>query len=698
MPGDAIALGDVPGIGPKHLEMLARLKIVTYEDLLHHLPRRYEDRRRLKPLSEALVDDFITVRGIIHSTKKSRWGPRSVFEIMVGPKSVTAKSDLVRGMWFNQSGRAHTHTEGRELFMYGKLTKSKTGTWVMMFPEIEMVEDDAETFVHVDRITPIYPLTDEVKQLPLRRLMFQLTQRREIEAPEFYPAPSEMMPRRDAFRIIHFPESLAAQEEARQRLAYDEFFIQQCVVALRRLARATEHRDRRRSDTCELSRRWRESLPYQLTAAQQRAMAEIDADLRQGPPMNRLLQGDVGSGKTFVAVYAMLRAVESGDQAALMAPTQILAEQHMITLRRWVEPLGVQVELFTGNTKAKKPERLQGGELDLFKAKARSAALRQGSIVVGTHALLYDRYAADQLGLVVIDEQHKFGVLQRLALSRKGRNPDILVMTATPIPRTVAMTAYGDLDVSILDELPPGRQPIRTKVGSLKDLEAFWSFLLRKIAEGRQAYIVYPLVEESEKVEAKSVKAEFERLKGILSSTRLGLLHGQLAADEKDRVMAAFRAGDIDVLVATSVIEVGVDVPNATIMLIENADRFGLAQLHQLRGRVGRGEHKSHCVLIGEPKSLESWRRLRIMEETSDGFRIAEEDFRIRGGGNIFGTEQSGEQPLRFASLISDYDLLKQAREHAGTIVRKDPALSDFPGLRKKMQAGGSVVSLVAVS
>jgi ATP-dependent DNA helicase RecG len=611
---------------------------------------------------------------------------------------VTQKSELVRGCWFNHFYLPKLLTQGRELFMFGKLGKSKSGTWMMMFPEFELIESEEDEFVHLDRITPIYPLTEEVKQRPLRRLMFHVTQRLPIDAPEFYPAAPGLMPRREAFRAIHFPESLHAQEEARQRLAYDEFFVQQCVVSLRRIARAAEHRDRRRAESCELSRRWRESLPYQLTHAQQRAMAEIDADLRHGPPMNRLLQGDVGSGKTFVAVYAMLRAVECGDQAALMAPTQILAEQHALTLRRWVEPLGVRVDLFTGNTKTRKPDRLQGGELELFKARPKTTPARHGSIVVGTHALLYDRYAADQLGLVVIDEQHKFGVLQRLALSRKGRNPDILVMTATPIPRTVAMTAYGDLDVSVLDELPAGRQPIRTKVGSQKDLEAFWSFLLRKIADGRQAYIVYPLVEESEKVEAKSVKAEFERLKGILPAARLGLLHGQLDAEEKDRVMTAFRAGKVDVLVSTSVIEVGVDVPNATIMLIENADRFGLAQLHQLRGRVGRGEHKSHCVLIGEPKSLESWRRLRIMEETSDGFRIAEEDFRIRGGGNIFGTEQSGEQPLRFARLASDYDLLKQAREHAGRLVRQDPALSEYPALREKMQSDGSVVSLVAVS
>jgi len=435
--------------------------------------------------------------------------------------------------------------------------------------------------------------------------------------------------------------------------------------------------------------------------------------------MNRLLQGDVGAGKTFVAVYAMLRAVEAGEQAALMAPTQILAEQHALNLRRWLEPLGIRVDLFTGNTKekSKKVDRLQGGELDLFALKngpfgsPRSPSAdsslpspggrrlpHAGSVVVGTHALLYDRYAADKLGLIVIDEQHKFGVLQRLALSRKGQNPDILVMTATPIPRTLGMTVYGDLDVSILDELPPGRQPILTKCRSAKDLDKFWAFLLRQIGEGRQAYVIYPLVEESEKVDAKSVKVEFERLKELLPKAKLGLLHGQLDAAEKERVMTAFRAGEIEVLLSTSVIEVGVDVPNATVMLIENAERFGLAQLHQLRGRIGRGEHPSYCVLVGEPKSLEGWRRLKIMEETTDGFRIAEEDFKIRGPGNIFGTEQSGLPPLLFASLERDYDLLTQARNEASRLVKEDPTLAPWPGLREKMHAGGAAVSLVTVS
>ena len=700
MPDEGFAptpLAAMTGIGPQRAELLAKLGLLTHGDLLQFIPRRYEDRRHLLPLSRAQEGQAITVRGKIHHAKAVHWGSLRL-EITVAPATLENRDDIVIARWF--AYRPWGIKEGCDIFLYGKLVRDKKGRWVMSQPEYEIAHEDAESYIHIDRIAPIYPLTEGLSQRVLRRLMFEASQRVAFEAPEFYPAPADMMSRQEALRIIHFPESLQAGAEARRRLAYDEFLVLQCVVAQRKANRAQVHRDRPAgtSSRGELSRRWLEDLPFSLTAAQQRVMREIDHDLAHGPPMNRLLQGDVGAGKTFVALYAMLRALEAGEQAALMAPTQILAEQHALNLRRWLEPLGVRIDLLTGNTKGKKKEWLAGGELDLFNA---AAPTRQsaGSIVVGTHALLYDRYAADNLGLIVIDEQHKFGVLQRLALSRKGKNPDILVMTATPIPRTLGMTLYGDLDVSVLDELPPGRQPIVTKCRSTGELEKFWVFLLKQVGEGRQAYVIYPLVEESEKVEAKSVKAEFERLREILPGVKLGLLHGQLAAAEKEQVMASFRAGGIQVLLSTTVVEVGVDVPNATVMLIENAERFGLAQLHQLRGRIGRGEHASYCVLVGEPKSLESWRRLRIMEETGDGFRIAEEDFKIRGPGNMFGTEQSGLPPLRFAHLESDFDLLVRARNDANRLIEKDPTLAAFPGLLEKMAGDGiAALSLVAVS
>jgi ATP-dependent DNA helicase RecG len=701
-PPASTPLAAIHGIGPKVAELLGKLGLLTHDDLLHFVPRRYEDRRHLKPISAAQEGQAITVRGKIHHSKAVHWGSLRL-EITVAPQTLENRDDILIARWYGF--RPYGIKEGCDVFLYGKLTRDKKGRWVMGNPDYEIAHEDAESYIHIDRIAPIYNLTEGLTQRVLRRIMFEATQKIAFSAPEFYPAPAQMMPRQEAFRVIHFPESFPAEERARQRLAYDEFFVLQCVVALRRMSRATTHRRRSRR-TGDLIKRWLASLPFKLTNAQQRVMREIDADLSHGPPMNRLLQGDVGAGKTFVAVYAMLRAVESGEQAALMAPTQILAEQHALNLRRWLEPLDIRVDLFTGNTKGKKADRLQGGELDLFNLKgepsrgpATATFKTAGSVVVGTHALLYDRYAADKLGLIVIDEQHKFGVLQRLALSRKGENPDILVMTATPIPRTLGMTVYGDLDVSLLDELPPGRQPILTKCRSAKELDKFWAFLLKQIGEGRQAYVIYPLVEESEKVDAKSVKAEFERLKELLPQVKLGLLHGQLDGAEKERVMTAFRAGEIEVLLSTSVIEVGVDVPNATVMLIENAERFGLAQLHQLRGRIGRGEHPSWCVLVGEPKSLEGWRRLKIMEETTDGFRIAEEDFKIRGPGNIFGTEQSGLPPLRFASLETDFELLTLARNDAARFLKEDPTLARWPGLREKMAAGGvAAVSLVTVS
>jgi ATP-dependent DNA helicase RecG len=691
MPDQPTPLASITGIGPQRAELLAKLGLLTHDDLLHFVPRRYEDRRHLTPLSQAQEGQTLTVRGKIHQAKAVHWGSLRL-EITVASETL---EDIIIARWY--AYRPWGIKEGCEVFLYGRVARDKKGRWVMNQPDYEIVHHDAESYIHIDRIAPIYNLTEGLTQRVLRRVMFEASQRAPFSAPEFYPAPAGMMTRQEAFRVIHFPDSWDAERKARQRLAYDEFFVLQCVVAQRRANRVQLNRNRSHRPG-DLIRRWLATLPFSLTKAQQRVMEEIGHDLAHGPPMNRLLQGDVGAGKTFVALYAMLKAVEAGEQAALMAPTQILAEQHALNLRRWLEPLGIRVDLFTGNSKGKKTERLQGGEIDLFD-RLTPAPKEIGSVVIGTHALLYDRYAANKLGLIVIDEQHKFGVLQRLALSRKGQNPDILVMTATPIPRTLGMTLYGDLDVSILDELPPGRQPILTKRRSAKELDKFWTFLLKQLGEGRQAYIIYPLVEDSEKVEAKSVKAEFERLEKLLPQVKLGLLHGQLAPAEKERVMGAFRDGEIQVLLSTSVVEVGVDVPNATVMLIENAERFGLAQLHQLRGRIGRGKHSSYCVLVGEPKSVEGWQRLKIMEETTDGFRIAEEDFRIRGPGNIFGTEQSGLPPLLFAHLETDFDLLVRARDDAKRFTEKDHTLAEWPGLREKMQSGGiSAVSLVAVS
>jgi len=426
-------------------------------------------------------------------------------------------------------------------------------------------------------------------------------------------------------------------------------------------------------------KRFLSTLPFALTAAQERVLKEIETDMQKPRPMHRLLQGDVGSGKTVVAVCAVLDAIECGSQCAVMAPTEILATQHARTFRQYLEPMGIQIALLTSDMTAADRSRILAG-------------VEAGSIhlVVGTHAVIEDRVVFKKLGLIVIDEQHKFGVEQRGALYGKGEQPDVLVMTATPIPRTLAMTIYGDLDVSLLNEMPKGRQQIVTKVVKEEQLPKAYGFISQQVAKGRQAFLVYPLVSESEQSDLRSAEEMFKTLKGsVFQKERLGLLHGQMKTAEKDAVMQQFRGGKIDILVATTVVEVGIDIPNATVMLVENAERFGLAQLHQLRGRIGRGAHKSFCILQGTPTTLESWQRLKVMEETLDGFRIAEEDLRIRGMGNLLGREQSGLPPLRVGDLLLDSEILLDARKEAFHIVEGDPKLEDprYERLRARARA-----------
>ncbi len=686
----------IPGVGPIHVDLLASLGLHTVHDLLHYAPKRHEDRRHLKPLTEAEENEPITVRGRIHATRSMRWHSRRVFEIVIAPEELKSSKEVVKARWFGRYDLEKRLLQGTDLFLFGRLKRERTG-WLMNPTEFEIVENDADSSIHIDRLTPIYPLTQGLYARVMRRFMFEATQRLPLLIPEPYPVPQHFMTRLEAFRAFHFPETRAIAEAARHRLAYDEFMLVQCVVARRRaqIVHVTKQRPAR---TLALVKPWLESMPFQPTGAQARVMKEVACDLDSPHPMNRLLQGDVGSGKTMIAVHAMLSAAERGEQSALMAPTQILAEQHALNLRRWLEPLGIEVHLFTGNQKpSSRLQRIQNNSgPELFAAEAYQKASK-GSVSVGTHALLFDRFQAQNLGLIVIDEQHKFGVLQRLALSQKGNNPDILVMTATPIPRTLGLTLYGDLDCSTLDELPPGRQPIKTVRRSSKQLTEFWKFLKSQLAQGRQAYVIYPLVEESDKVDAKSVKAEHERLRHLLPDINIGLLHGQLSPQEKERVMDDFRNNRLHILVSTSVIEVGVDVPNANIMLIENAERFGLAQLHQLRGRIGRGQHASYCVLVGEPKSEEGWRRLKIMEETSDGFLIAEEDMDIRGEGNILGTQQSGLPPLHFGRLKADFHLFTQARDQIQAMVKQDPSLKTWPLLHQSI-ANHAGTQFVAVS
>jgi ATP-dependent DNA helicase RecG len=559
---------------------------------------------------------------------------------------------------------------GDEVFVYGRPTSLKPRA--MDHPETEKILCDEEAPIHLNRIVPIYPATEGLYQRSLRLLMWRAVERfvpqvQEpsprivpvgvpglVQAPGFWPS------RKDALRAIHFPNELAEAELGRRRLALDEFVELQLVIQKRRKNLEQTLRAMPCRGDNRLMKPFLAGLPYSLTGAQTRVLREIRADLSRSIPMRRLLQGDVGSGKSLVAGCSALMVLESGQNVALMAPTEILAEQLSRNFSRWFEPLGIRVALHTGS------KRQTISELPIPLGQSGKAGSGGGVVTVGTHALLEQSVEMERVGLVIIDEQHKFGVAQREHLLRRGRKgqqaPHLLVMTATPIPRTLGLTLYGDLDVSVLDELPPGRGKIRTHVRTPDALPKVWAFVRDQLAAGRQAYIVYPRVTESQRDEVKAVTREFERVKESVAPHSAGLLHGQLKAAEKERVMGAFRSGELKVLVATSVIEVGVDVPNATVMLIENAEQFGLAQLHQLRGRIGRGGHEAHCILVAIETTEEARERMKVMASTIDGFEIAEADLNLRGVGELIGRQQSGQSGFKFGHLAKDRDLVEVAR------------------------------------
>ncbi len=685
-----LVIADLPGVPEKQLRGLANLGLVTLADLLHHFPRRYEDRRRFDRWPSGPTAQAVCVHGQVTDAMPRRFGNRpnqGYFEVTLEPVEDLALAGPIHLRWFNMPFLRKVLAAGMELVVFGQ-TKTLGGKLVMSHPDYEIIEHSGDAQLHMDRIVPVYPASSGLTQRFLRAWMFRALERLDdITLEEILPADlvAEIDPahartdRRRAFRQIHFPDGMEDMEEARDYLALEEFTVQQIQVL--RGKREIEALDG--AGHCgpgHLLEDFLAGLPFPLTGAQQRCIAEIRRDLERPSPMNRLLQGDVGAGKTLVAFSAMLLAVESGFQAALMAPTQILAEQHYLNFTRQAAQLDLRISLRTSD---RTEDSFAGG---LFGGD-------EAQIVVGTHALIHDKVKFSNLGLIVIDEQHKFGVDQRLKLARQGNNPDVLVMTATPIPRTLTMTAYGDLDVSILDELPVGRGKIITAVRSAKKgvEEKVAAFVRSNLEEGRQAYVVYPLVEQSEKSKALAVTAEHEGWRKRLAGFEVGLLHGKLPPDEKDRVMSRFRDNEVQVLVATTVIEVGVDVPNANLMVIHGAERFGLAQLHQLRGRVGRGAHKSYCVLLVDPDQPEAEERLKLLETTRDGFRIAEEDLKLRGPGDVLGTKQSGLPDLRFASLLGDLAFVLKARELATRILERDPDLSapEHAALRARLQDPG---------
>jgi len=682
-----IPVTELKGVGEKKADALALMDppIETVLDLLTHYPRRYIDRtqqvsiRDLRVGEEALV--LATVKRVNSRRTRNR---QTLVEI-----DVFDGTSYLKCTFFNQPWRAKQLAAGREAIFFGKVELYK-GRRQMTNPVVDLIGNKT------GKIVPVYPQSGKAGLMSwdLEPMVTEALGR----AGEFAdPLPEEWKDRLDvvdrtwAFRQIHEPESMAAAQAARKRLVVDELVRLQVPLVMRKRAVERESKGIHHSVDGELVPRFHAALPFPLTGAQERAITEIAKDLAGPHPMHRLLQGDVGSGKTVVAVTMLLMAVQGGYQGALMAPTEVLAEQHELGVRDLLRDLQVPdtnpdtmfgerpltVALLTNRTTAKERERLQAG-------------LADGSIdiLIGTHALIEEGVAFKSLGAIVIDEQHRFGVEQRAALRGKGEDPDVLVMTATPIPRTAAMTVYGDLDVTTLDELPPGRTPVDTKWvrGELEQSEAYRR-VEEEVAAGRQAYVVCPLVEGSERVQAKSATEEYERLRTeVWPELRLGLLHGQMPSKDKEKVMTSFRNGELDALVATTVIEVGVDVPNATVMLIEDAVRFGIAQLHQLRGRVGRGAAKSWCYLLGEATTPDAEERLKATERTTDGFELAEVDLEIRGEGTVLGTRQKGRSDLKLASLRRDREWVSRAREVAFDIVDADPTLRQHEALAEEVR------------
>jgi len=635
---------------------LNRLGIKTWRDLLEHYPRRHEDRAEFSRFPASSSDKPICVRGILHKVTSRYFSGRNIVEATLDEGESGALSGRLVCRWFNQHYVQKMLAAGQTLVVFGRPKESR-GRIYFDHPEFEIVEEEEENLIHLNRITPVYPLTEGLRQRPLRTLIYLAVTR--LAGIEDQPVlPGYVASYREAISQMHFPDSWTKLQRSRKTLALAELVGIQIVVENRR-RNFVGQPGHAHSSSGSRVQEFLQQLPFEPTAAQRRTIQEIHVDLAADRPMARLLHGDVGAGKTVVATAAMLEVAEAGFQSALMAPTQVLAEQHYQTLKTWLEPMGIRIGLRTGPRKEDAFLELEGDP----------------EIIVGTHALLYDSDPLPRLGLVVIDEQHKFGVLQRGRLLAREPVPDLLVMTATPIPRTLAMTLYGDLEVSTLDEKPINRKPVITGVRSSRKLPEAANFLRERLQANRQAYIVYPVIEESDALSVKAATTEFDRWADLLKPAECGLLHGRLAPEERENVMQRFRQGEIRVLIATTVIEVGVDVPNATVMLIENAERFGLAQLHQLRGRIGRGQHQSYCILMTDTKDPLALAKLSVLEKTNDGFEIAEADLRFRGPGDLLGTAQSGLPPLRVADLLQDADLLDEARGIARSILDHDPGL-----------------------
>jgi ATP-dependent DNA helicase RecG len=629
------------GVGPKLAQVFAKLGIYTVEDLLYLIPRAWEDRREIKPIVRIRPADFEVVKGEIIKIEQQQTRSRfSILKVYLSDRTAT-----IQAIWFNQPYLTKLFRKGMRLIVSGKVEISTyDGLLQLLARDFEV--DTGENL----KIMPRYPLTEGLYPKKLRSVI--------KTALDNYLKYVEDKKAQKALLSLHLPDDTREIGPAREYLAFEELFVFQLGLLLRRKQYKEELKGRIFNLDDEAAHSFRNALPFKFTPAQERVLEEIFSDLKSGRPMNRLLQGDVGSGKTVVAAFAAYLAVKNGQQAAILAPTEILAQQHFGKLSKLFESLDCKVDILTHSTSSDKKRE----------------ELLEKDVIIGTHALIEEKVKFRSLGLVVIDEQHRFGVHQRACLIKKGAVPHVLVMTATPIPRSLALTLYGDLDRSIIDELPPGRTPIKTYFVPENKRHGANEFIREKVKEGRQVFVVCPLVEESEALDLKAAKDEAGRLqKEVFPDLKVGLIHGRMPGEEKDKIMKRFLERKLDILVSTTVIEVGIDIPNATVMMVEHAERFGLAQLHQLRGRIGRGSEESYCFLVGNPRTDEAKARIKAMLETGDGFKIAEEDLRLRGPGEMFGARQSGLPNFRVADIIRDEKILVAARGAALELIAKDP-------------------------
>lgn len=652
------------GIGPSRYALLQKLGIHTIRDLTYFFPRRYEDRSQLTPIGQIRAGQFVSIQGNVESVRLKPLKRLKILEV-----SIKDNTGEIWAVWFNQVYLKQQINEGKKIVVSGK-AEMYQNRLQLPSPDYEIIDSDIDDPIHVGRIIPIYALTDGLFQRSLRRVVSEMVDKK------FYGAVTDFLPQalrekhkliclETALKEIHFPSSLKKLDTARQRLIYDELFL----LELKLLKKTWEIKLKQNAIPLKappnLFENFCQNIPFALTKDQEKAIKEVSADLAQSFPMHRLLQGEVGSGKTVIAAFAMKLAATNQQQSAFLVPTEILAEQHFLTLKKFFEPQDMRIELLTAST-------IDVVRRDILRG------VENGSInvLVGTHALLQESVGFKDLGLVVIDEQHKFGVEQRAKLMGRAPKPHLLIMSATPIPRTLGLTLFGDLNITTLRELPKGRKKISTILVSPDEIHTIYDLACQFVNRGEQVYILYPLIEQSDKLEAQSAKEEYDNLsKREFKDIRVGLIHGRIPKPERDMIMEEFRNGSIKILVATTVIEVGVDNPNATLMIIHNADRFGLSQLHQIRGRIGRGSKISTCVLVSSPKTEGAEKRLEILLKSNDGFEIADADLKLRGPGEFLGFKQSGIADLKIADMVRDEEVLLQAREDASEILGRDPNL-----------------------